>query len=948
MTSQKTLWLDWFIVALLILLPRIFNLNVFLTADEPLFMEQAQTTAAGIMDGNPAQTVGIGYPAVTVAFWVAPVVATSAPDLELYGAGRLAVGVLGAILLLLLFGFGRLLLGRWPALLGVGLLALDPYTLGYSRLLHIAAPLALFMTLAGICWLLWLRDRYPGWVMLTGLFSGWALLTKSTALLLLPMLAVVAVVWAIFAGTGRNEIWRRAMIGGVILTLVAALTFVVLWPAMWVAPLEALALTFGKLFTDQEAGTGNLGLFWFGRFVDDPGPGFYPVAFLLKSTPWLLAGLILNVVWLVVYWRQQKSLSGAKPAVSLALWGFALTYLLIMTIASKKSIRYMLPAFPVLYLLAGLAFAQTGNWLKERYQAFSRGRVWQMAVLAALLAGGVLLAAVYHPYYLTYYNPLLLGWRWAPQTLLVGWGEGLDGAARYIEVEAGEATVAAWYEWLFPLLYDGQTEAVVPPENMLTADRTVLYINQVQRDIPGPNIIHYFRTRREPEKSIRLNGIEYAWVYKGPVVGVSLPFTPEHLLGVKFADESRLFGYNLNQPARSGQSLTVTLLWQVLDPPAGERYVFLRLLDKQGQVWASSDSPVVMGLWPVERWQPETFIEDAHALVIPVGTPPGDYRLEVGMYDPTTNQPLPVDASRRGPGGGVIVGEIPVLWQPVTEIDIMPDTVVDTPMSDSVTLIGYSALPDGAKTGEKLAVEMLWQESLPWWWRFNPRLSDSSVIFTWKQDGEIKTEQREPLPLPSQEWGQGAIMRSRHELLVPPRLGSGEYQLQGAVDGSVSQLLAQITVTAPAHSYLTPEDAQSPLQPAALALVPSGRITLTGQMVEPPPVGGDTLPVTLYWQSDTILTTGYTVFVQLLAPDGSVMSQSDSIPGQGSRPTTGWVPGEVITDRHNLPLPDGVAAGEYQLIVGLYSPLNGQRLPLVNPAGEIVGDAITVAEVSIP
>ena len=31
----------------------------------------------------------------------------------------------------------------------------------------------------------------------------------------------------------------------------------------------------------------------------------------------------------------------------------------------------------------------------------------------------------YHPYYFTYYNPTLLGWRWAPQTLLVGWGEGL-------------------------------------------------------------------------------------------------------------------------------------------------------------------------------------------------------------------------------------------------------------------------------------------------------------------------------------------------------------------------------------------------------------------------------------------------------------------------------------------------------------------------------------------
>ena len=35
------------------------------------------------------------------------------------------------------------------------------------------------------------------------------------------------------------------------------------------------------------------------KFVEDPGPAFYPVAFILKATPWLLAGLLLSITYSV-------------------------------------------------------------------------------------------------------------------------------------------------------------------------------------------------------------------------------------------------------------------------------------------------------------------------------------------------------------------------------------------------------------------------------------------------------------------------------------------------------------------------------------------------------------------------------------------------------------------------------------------------------------------------
>jgi 4-amino-4-deoxy-L-arabinose transferase-like glycosyltransferase len=953
MTNQKNMWLDWFVIALLILLPRLFNLDIFLTADEPLFMEQAQSFATGITTGQPAQTLGIGYPAVTVALWVAPFVADATPDLALYGVGRLAVGLLGAVLLLALFGVSRVLLGRWPAIFGVGLLALDPYTLGYSRLLHIAAPLAFFMTLSGLCWLVWLRDGQRRWPLFSGLFAGLALLTKSTALLLLPMLAVAGLVWGLAGGTWRSRRWwRQLMLGAALLLGVAAVTFVVLWPAMWVSPLEALTLAFGKLFTDQEAGAGNLGLFWFGRFAEDPGPAFYPVAFLLKSTPWLFLGLVLSVTGLFASQPEEERRQVSGPGLSLALWAFVLTYLLVMTVASKKSIRYMLPAFPTFYLLAGLAFTQTAAWFRTQYRLGLQHRHWSAGLIAAGLLTVMIFSFFYHPYYLSYYNPLFLGWRWAPDTVLVGWGEGLDGAGRYLEEKAEGATVAAWYEWLFPLLYTGPIEATVPQENMLTAERTVLYINQVQRDIPGPNIIHYFQTRRQPEHTVRLNGIDYAWVYPGPVAGFSPPASPEVPVGAEFDEQVRLLGYNLNEfPLQSGRPAVVTLYWQVLAPPAAERFIFLRLLDGQGQIWARADSPAVRGLWPVQRWQPGMFIEDAQELIIPPGTPPGTYQLEIGMYDPETSQPLPVTGGRPGPGGGFIAGEVDVAWQPVTMPDHTPATVVAASMSESVTLVGHSSLPDRAVTGEVLPLEMLWQESTSWWpWQTR---WENNVLFTWVKNGNLEAEQFDPLPLPIDQWGKGAVLRSKHQVMVPAILTSGEYQLRatlhtGSDPVGRSQTIAQVMVTAPEHTFVLPENSQSPPPPATLALIPSGRMTLSGYLVAPGVESGGQIPIELYWQSDSTMATGYTVFVQLLGADSSVVSQSDATPGQGTRPTTGWIPGEIIADRHTLPLPDVLPSGSYRLITGLYDPLTGQRLPLVDPAGEIVGDSIAIIEVVAP
>lgn len=971
--------IDWLLLVVIIFLPRLWGLDVFLTADEPLFLTQAREFAAGLSSGDWSQTLGIGYPGVTVAWWSAPVVGPAAPEapasaLAAYTAGRAATATATGILLLILYALARILTGRWPALLGVGLLALDPYTLAYSRLLHIAAPLALFMTLAGLSYLLWLAQRRWPWLVLTGLWTGLALLTKSTALLLGPMLGVSLLGWSLSTGRSRDRRWWAVQVGSLLLiALLAAGVFTFFWPAMWTQPAQALGLTFGKLFTDQEAGTGNLGLFWLGRFVQDPGLAFYPVAFLLKATPWLLAGLILNLYFLGLSWSRnrpvsrrlassqrhdtfysQDSSSYQHITFSMTLWLFALTYLIFMTIASKKSIRYMLPAFPAFYLLSGLAF----DHLRKIVTANGRSSFILSSRLHPLMpilifVPVALLAVVYHPYYFTYYNPFVLGWRWAPDTLLVGWGEGLDEAARYLSPQTN-GPVSAWYEWLFPVFFDGQVEAVVPQENLITAEHTVLYINQVQRDIPGPNIIHYFQTRRRPEHTVRLAGIDYAWVYPGPIAGFRPDPAPQYPLSGDFGGEARLLGYDFHPQPRSGESLIVTLFWRVLSRPPAERFVYVRLVDSLGHIWARADSPPVMGLWPVTRWQPDMLIEDAQELPIPPGTPPGPYRLEVGLYDPDSGQPLPAGGQPIGQGGGLLLGEIDLAWQSIRADAGLPHQT-DLRLAPNAHLIGYGDLPATATTGDLLPLELAWRQSGTLFSSWN--VPNNLVRFEWRPTASRDPtrpgpEQLDELPLPIEQWGDGAILRSQHEIIVPPALTTGRYDLfvslhTGSDPAGPAFSPGTIEVTAPPHGFDLPAEARSPEGPAHLAEA----ITLAGYNLHLTGTGDSpelALDLKLYWQTSAPVTRRYKVFAQLLTAENELIAQADSFPAAGQRPTTGWLPDEIITDAHTLFLPGDVPAGDYRLIAGLYNPLTGERLPVLADNDEPVADAVFVTEISLP
>jgi hypothetical protein len=105
--------------------------------------------------------------------------------------------------------------------------------------------------------------------------------------------------------------------------------------------------------------------------------------------------------------------------------------------------------------------------------------------------------------------------------------------------------------------------------------------------------------------------------------------------------------------------------------------------------------------------------------------------------------------------------------------------------------------------------------------------------------------------------------------------------------------------------------------------------------------------LTLYWQALSPMADDYKVFVHLVGPDGTIASQDDAPPGGLFYPTSAWLPGETVVSSYTLSVPAGVLPGEYRLLVGLYRPVGGERLPAVDAAGQSLGDAVRLTVIPV-
>jgi 4-amino-4-deoxy-L-arabinose transferase-like glycosyltransferase len=372
----------------------------------------------------------------------------------------------------------------------------------------------------------WRRVRRPGLdvdvpaVILSAGFGGLALLTKLNAAALLGP-ALVIVVLADLWRRARSRSWTwgllgRAAVVGLVWVALATIVFVALFPAMWVSPFSQISHMRAAL--DQLGG--HHAQYYFGRTLEDPGPGFYAVALWYRLSPWLLVGSALALVALVVRPIGRAATSGRRFAwvPEIPLWTLLVIvpYLVIITTTPKKIDRYALPLIPFLALAVGTLVAAVVVLVERRVDRPSTRR-WLAAAAIAVTAGLALGTASQAPYALSYVDPLAGGQRAAERDILLGWGEGTSALGHVIAVrERGRCDEVriADSEQLYASLPCGHL--VVPDGDTLhDVDYVVLHVSLLQRNYQ-PDLTAMVRQKGTLVARTRIDGVTYEELWHIP------------------------------------------------------------------------------------------------------------------------------------------------------------------------------------------------------------------------------------------------------------------------------------------------------------------------------------------------------------------------------------------------------------------------------------------------
>lgn len=425
---------------------------------------------------------------------------------------------------------------------------------------------------------------------------------------------------------------------------------------------------------------------------------------------------------------------------------------------------------------------------------------------------------------------------------------------------------------------------------------------------------------------------------------------PARPLDATFGGAVRLTGTTLAQgaPVPAGGRARVRLYWQAERPIAEDLAIALRLR-RGGEEWARFDGRPAAHTYPTTYWRPGRPVRGSIDLGVPAGTPPGRYEVELVVYDAATRQPLAVrraDASANE--AHLTIGSVdiarPAAPPPVSALPVTPITTVDL---GGVEAIGASFTPDSVAAGTTFQLALAMRGSA------QPEqlsgrglalgLIDASGRLWPLSDGDPVAGQ-----YPFASWTAGEVVVDRRSFVVPAGAAAGPARVVAAVrepsaawEPSTVQPLGTVQVSS------RPRQTSPPKPARAIDGQFGGLARLVGFDGSLEARRGESLRVVLAWHVLDGTTTSYWRFLHLADAENRPLAQRDGVPGEGTLPTTSWVAGEYLADDVGLAIPADLAPGTYRLVVGLFDPATGARLPVVRGGERQPGDSLLLGEVVV-
>lgn len=489
---MKSIWLALGLLTLIVW-PRLADVGQVITNDETIWQGRAHRYITGFATLDLPMLFSGGQPGVTTML-----LAGVADQFHDFGASQAAVAVPVTILLVI----NIILLARlagWPlALLAGLLLALDPFFIAHSRIVHTDALLASFMLLSLLLLALAWQKRSRRYLYLSGVAVALSVLTKFfAAWLLIPL------TWVAASRKFEGKRSRRILL----VASVVILTVIVLWPVVLV-PAEPISIVL------KYSGL-SLGTTEYGKGANQPF--YYVREWWFRITPLAAILVPVSAVGMLVGGRRGVP---RFPAQKLMVWLAAsvLLYGVILSLSEQKADRYFLIGFLVTDILA----AEGMVWLAALARQLFLTWNWQKAALpAGVLLAGILAwdVAAIHPYYLVYRNP----WAPAESTRKLGWGEGLEKAADFLTSQvSGEEDmkqlpkVAAQYVFALRERYRGPHDSLGHEYDADDFRYVVLYRTMFERGFEHEQTqyLRAYFTRGTCVWQLTANGLPHVWIFE--------------------------------------------------------------------------------------------------------------------------------------------------------------------------------------------------------------------------------------------------------------------------------------------------------------------------------------------------------------------------------------------------------------------------------------------------
>jgi len=655
--------------------------------------------------------------------------------LSIFTLSRSVTVGLGLLTGCLVARWARELFGPLGGIVALTLYVFEPNVLAHSHLVTNDMAVTAF-TLAAVygLWRFHRNRRWPS-LLLAGVALGCAQAAKYTAVVLVPLLALLALIWGI---QQRRPAWRVAVQWFLVLGI-AGLTIWAVY-GFRVGRLQETGLPFpvpAPGFFDDLAWQARYlgkahGAYLMGE-VSTAGWWYYDLVALAVKTP--LPLLLLVAAGAACAVRRRRG----WPELLLPVATFVAA---ATTNRVDIGLRYLLPAYPFLHIYA----AQTAAPLRRQ----GRPRLWGAVLSPAIiwLVAGTLSVA---PHYLAYFNETMGGPANAPLYLVdsnLDWGQALPSLRRWMWEQDVDRVYLSYFGTAHPSAYEinflaiptwepapekaHPFQRVFLPSNPAPGYYAISATNLFGPTMPDRETLAWFRDR---EPVARVAHAIYVYEVKptGPPVNVALS-------GLQIDELS---------PQTVAQLGTNDLRLRWFDA----RHSLVFPAEHLTWVLVAEDTPLAPTL--AAHLADKLSVLERHAARD--GRAYTAYRLDTGAAACPANETAPS-----------------VWWSPATTFP--PEGFERHSLAwpvdfGPVALMGYILdVPEVAHGGELRLLTC---------WRAREPDGRDLKIFAHLLDtlGQL-VEGQDRLDVPASGWRTGDLLIQAHRLALPPELPAGAYQVE--------------------------------------------------------------------------------------------------------------------------------------------------------------------------